>query len=138
MSLLPPLLAAVGLLAIPATGLATTLDPLAPYRWSARVVVASAPSADDPELARQRAVFAQMGRQATVRDLVLVEAVGDGATARALRDALGIGARGFTAVLVGKDGGAKLRAAHPLDAAALFPLIDAMPMRQQEKRDRGS
>lgn len=139
MSLLSRLLTSgIGLLAVSATAGAAGLDPLAPYRWSARVVVASAPTGDDPALVRQRAAFAQMGQQGKDRDLVLVEAVGSGAKARALREALDIDGHGFAAVLVGKDGAAKLRAAHPLDAAALFPLIDAMPMRQQEMRAGGS
>jgi Domain of unknown function (DUF4174) len=112
-------------------------NPLAAYRWSARVVVASAETADDPALLRQRAIFGRLGAEAKARDLVLVEAVGDSAGARALRQTLGIGRRGFTAVLVGKDGGAKLRASHPLDAAELFPVIDAMSMRRQEIRERG-
>jgi hypothetical protein len=112
-------------------------NPLAAYRWSSRVVVASAEAPDDPALARQRAFFDRFRAEAKARDLVLVEAVGDGASARALRAALGIGGRGFAAVLVGKDGGAKLRASHPLDAAELFPVIDAMPMRRQEMREHG-
>jgi hypothetical protein len=129
-----PLIAAS---ALASTAAVAASNPLASYRWSARVVVASASSADDPALARQRAIFAGMGGEAKARDLVLVEAVGEGAEARALRAALGINGRGFTAVLVGKDGGAKLRASHPLDAAALFPVIDAMPMRREERRERG-
>ncbi len=111
--------------------------PLQAYRGSSRVVVASAARADDPALAQQRAIFARLGEQAKSRDLILVEAVGDGAQARALRKALGVNSGRFAAVLVGKDGEAKLRAAHPLDAAALLPLIDAMPMRREEMRARG-
>ena len=131
------LLASLGMVfALPAG--AATPDPLAPYRWSARVIVASAPDVDDPALAHQRALFARMGRQAETRHLVLVEAVGDSAKARALREALDIDGRGFAAVLVGKDGGAKLRASHPLGPDDLFPVIDAMPMRQREMRGRGS
>ena len=111
--------------------------PWRPIAGASRVVVASAPGADDHALAQQRAVFAAMGAKAKVRDLVLVEAVGDGEQARALRAAVGLAAGGFGAALVGKDGETKLRAVHPLDAAALLPVIDAMPMRRQEKRDRG-
>jgi hypothetical protein len=129
-----PLIAA-SVLAISAAFAAN--NPLAAYRWSARIVVASAETPDDPARARQRAIFERFRAEAKARDLVLVEAVGDGANARALRQTLGIGGRGFAAVLVGKDGGAKLRASHPLDAAELFPVIDAMPMRRQEIRERG-
>jgi hypothetical protein len=42
----------------------------------------------------------------------------------------------FAAVLVGRDGGEKLRSAEPVPAEKLFDLIDAMPMRQREMRAR--
>jgi len=35
-------------------------------------------------------------------------------------------------VLIGKDGGEKLRSAQPITAERLFATIDAMPMRQSE------
>lgn len=40
----------------------------------------------------------------------------------------------FLAVLVGKDGEVKQANAHPLTAAELFAIIDAMPMRRQEMK----
>lgn len=107
-------------------------DPLARYRWSARVLVAVAPDPADPALARQRRLFAAIGADARERDLVLVEAVGP--SGETLSRALGCEPGAFTAVLVGKDGGAKLRSAEPLGADRLFPVIDAMPMRQDEAR----
>jgi len=116
---------------------AALADPLSAYRDQSRLVVASSPRADDPALARQRALFAALGRQAKARDLVLVEAVGDDPRALAIRKALDLGSGGFEAALVGKDGEVKLKRAAPLDAAALFPVIDAMPMRRQERRERG-
>ena len=44
----------------------------------------------------------------------------------------------FQAVLIGKDGGVKARWAEPVSLNALYELIDAMPMRQREMRERGS
>jgi hypothetical protein len=38
----------------------------------------------------------------------------------------------FRAVLIGRDGGVKLRQDEPILAADLFALIDSMPMRKQE------
>ena len=58
------------------------------------------------------------------------------AEAKALRLQLGLGNEPFQAVLVGKDGGAKLRAAKPISALELMATIDAMPMRQEEMRRR--
>lgn len=41
------------------------------------------------------------------------------------------------AILIGKDGKEKHRLPMPVDPDKLFGLIDAMPMRQQEMRERG-
>lgn len=127
------LLAAVAAapLAAPAFGAG---DPLAPYRWRSRVLVALAPSPADAALAAQRRLFAGLGVAARERDLVLVEATDDTPRGAALRRRFG--GEGFRAVLIGKDGGEKLSAAEPLGADALFPLIDSMPMRQDEMSRR--
>ena len=42
----------------------------------------------------------------------------------------------FVVILVGKDGGAKLRSAKPLSMEKLIETIDAMPMRQEEMRSK--
>ena len=42
----------------------------------------------------------------------------------------------FSVILIGKDGGVKLRSAEPVSAEAIFGLIDGMPMRQREMRNR--
>ena len=47
-----------------------------------------------------------------------------------LRAALAVD--GFEVLLVGKDGGVKLRQETPLSVDDLFATIDAMPMRQRE------
>ncbi|MCB1510262.1 MAG: DUF4174 domain-containing protein [Hyphomicrobiaceae bacterium] len=61
---------------------------------------------------------------------------GPGPGAAALRQPYGVNAGQFQAVLVGKDGGSKLRSAQPISARRLFGLIDAMRMRQQDMRRR--
>jgi len=38
----------------------------------------------------------------------------------------------FQVLLIGKDGGVKLRSSGPVSMKDLFGLIDSMPMRQQE------
>ena len=67
---------------------------------------------------------------------MLVVGSGDEPGARALRQAFDVGPDGFRAGLVGKDGGAKLSADAPLGPDRLFPVIDAMPMRQDETSRR--
>ena len=115
---------------------ATMAGPLDAYRWRSRVLVLSAPDPDDPDLRAQRAALGPMRGGAAERDLVVLEAVGDGAEARALRAHLSLPAGEFRAVLVGKDGGAKLTEAAPIPPEKLFATIDAMPMRRGEIRDR--
>jgi hypothetical protein len=119
----------LGLLGCPAV--AAPPDRLAPYRWKARLVLALASGAGDPRLSEQRRIFAAMGQGAAERDLVLVEALG--AEAELYRRRLGAGPEDF-ALLIGKDGGLKLAAPTPLGPEALFPTIDAMPMRRQEMK----
>ena len=46
------------------------------------------------------------------------------------------GAADFVVILIGKDGGEKLRSRHPLRVESLTKGIDAMPMRQDEMRSR--
>ena len=44
--------------------------------------------------------------------------------------------RGFMVVLIGKDGGVKLRKPLPYSVREISRTIDKMPMRQQEVEDR--
>jgi hypothetical protein len=45
-------------------------------------------------------------------------------------------AKTFSVVLIGKDGGEKLRRTTPLSPEELFAIVDAMPMRRAEIRER--
>jgi len=115
---------------------AATAGPLDAYRWRSRVLVLSAPDAADADLRAQRVALASLRSGAAERDLVVLEAIGDGAEARRLRAQLSLPAGEFRAVLVGKDGGAKLEAAAPIPPQTLFATIDAMPMRRSEIQER--
>ncbi len=111
---------------------------LAQMRWERRVLIVAAPSAQDPALAAQRRILGSWSVKGDERDLTIVEVVGDqvrgaGDTAPALRRKFRLAAT-FTAILIGKDGGEKLRSAHPFSAAVLERTIDAMPMRRAGRR----
>jgi len=54
--------------------------------------------------------------------------------AQSARRRFNIAPADFTVILIGKDGGEKLRSTKPLTLDKLFDTIDAMPMRQQEMR----
>ena len=124
-----PLLLAVALAASPS---------IAQMKWERRVLIVSAPTAADPTLAEQRRILAGWKTNAAARDLTIVEVVGDkvrgaGDPAASIRRKYHLPAS-FTAVLIGKDGGEKLRSAKPFPAAALEQTIDAMPMRKAGQR----
>jgi hypothetical protein len=111
---------------------------IAQMKWERRVLVVVAPTAADPHLAEQRRILAAWRRESDARDLTIVEVVGDrvsGATdlASAVRRKYRLPAA-FTAILIGKDGGEKLRSPRPFPAAALAETIDAMPMRRAGQR----
>ena len=56
----------------------------------------------------------------------------DTTQAQRLLSEFGIGASGFRVVLIGKDGGEKLRVSDVPDLAAIYAVIDGMPMRGRE------
>jgi hypothetical protein len=124
-----PILLAVALAASPA---------IAQMKWERRVLIVAAPSADDALLSKQRRVLGNWKANGDARDLTIVEVVGDqvrGASdsAATIRRKYRLPAA-FTAILIGKDGGEKLRSAKPFPAAALEATIDAMPMRKAGQR----
>ncbi|UZK69909.1 DUF4174 domain-containing protein [Sphingomonas sp. S1-29] len=109
-----------------------SLDSL---QWERRVLIVFAPSRDDSDLASQRRLLDK--RAMAERDLHVIEVVGDSVSgvrddAGRLRQRYGVSEREFQAVLLGKDGGLKLRRADPIAMALLSDTIDAMPMRRAE------
>lgn len=54
----------------------------------------------------------------------------------ALRLRFGVGPNQFLAVLLGEDGKAKLRSSRPVPMERLNSLIDSMPTRQEERKER--
>ena len=124
-----PILLAVALAASPT---------LAQMRWDRRVLIVAAPSPQDPELAEQRRILGNWTEKRDERDLTIVEVIGGqvrgaGDTAPALRREFRLPA-GFSAILIGKDGGEKLRSAEPFPTTLLEQTIDAMPMRRAGRR----
>ena len=101
---------------------------LSPHRL---VVVVGRP--DDPRVQAQTAMLARAQAALTERD-VIVQSLSPEA---ARRDRVDLGVASTTAfevLLIGKDGGVKLRRRGPVDPAELSSLIDTMPMRQQEMK----
>jgi hypothetical protein len=124
-----PILLAVALAASPT---------IAQMKWERRVLIVAAPLGNDAALAEQRRILVEWKANGDARDLTIVEVVGD--TVRGASDSAAQIRRkyhlptAFTAILIGKDGGEKLRSAKPFPAAALEATIDAMPMRRAGQR----
>lgn len=106
-------------------------------RWQKRVLLLCAPTATDAALLRQRQLLAPARTDLTARDLLVQEVLLDEVSPndkKYLTENLHVSATGFTALLVGKDGGVKRRETEPVAPKSLFSTIDVMPMRQQEMR----
>jgi len=121
---------------------------LSSQKWKNRVLLVFAPSSTHPAYQQQMQLFDKSKSGFVNRDLILVQVVASGesfANAKQidassvvdLRDRLKVGTQDFNVILLGKDGGVKRRETTPVQAKAIFDQIDAMPMRQQEMRERG-
>jgi hypothetical protein len=119
-------------------------DPLASERWKTRPVVVVVPTAGAPLLRKVESALQQTAtREAFIdREMVLYTVVAgrgqrnrknlEPAQTRALLGALALDAAGPpTFVLVGKDGGVKMRQGPDVDLQAVFAEIDRMPMRRR-------
>lgn len=99
------------------------IDTLDDLRWQARPVVVLGPA---PQVAAQIAALQPRAGALAERDVVLLT---DGPGAVAFGDGTG-----FQVLLIGKDGGVKLRDRRPITADRIIALIDTMPMRRREAR----
>ena len=122
-------------LSIVATASASAADPIAQYRWKNRLLVILAPSACNEAFEMQTNAYEQAKAEYHERDLVvLAEPDGNGPLHRRFHAPAGE----FRVILIGKDGHTALERSQPVGSQELFGLIDAMPMRRQEMRSKGS
>ena len=95
------------------------------------IVVVGRP--DDPRVHAEMQLIGNARAALDERDVV-VQTLSPEA-ARRERPELGVGAKtAFEVLLVGKDGGVKLRRSGPVDCREISALIDAMPMRREEMK----
>jgi hypothetical protein len=114
------------------------------YKWKYRPLVIFASDAGAPQLVAQRRIVAANRSALAERDIVVVWVVGNAVSAEfgptprenaaSLLARFGAEKGDFRAVLIGKDGGAKLTSASPITADRLYATVDAMPMRRNEMR----
>ena len=120
-----------------------TAAELSDYLWQRRPLLVFAPTENDPRLVETMRRIEASRCDFADRDMVLGLILTDGAStldgnvvdtdqAQRLRSEFGIGATGFSVVLIGKDGGEKLRVNDVPDLQAIYAVIDGMPMRGSE------
>ncbi|MCD9148873.1 DUF4174 domain-containing protein [Pseudophaeobacter flagellatus] len=106
---------------------------LASFQWHKRPVVVFADSPEDPRFKEQMTYLESEPQVLLDRDVVVLTDT-DPSAASSLRKALR--PRGFMLVLVGKDGGVKLRKPLPWTVRELSRSIDKFPDRLREVEDR--
>ena len=126
--------------------LAMTLD-ITQFQWKNRLLFLFAPNHDHPLFEPLHQSLAAQKTEAADRDLVIFEILESGPSsmntnyldpqeAQKLRDKFDVQRGRFAVILVGKDGGIKLNRRDPTQLAGIFALIDAMPMRRDEMRQK--
>ena len=116
---------------------------LGDYLWQRRPLLVFAPTDNDPRLVETMRRIEATRCDFADRDMVLGRIVADGTStldgqgvdtnqAQRLRSEFGIGTNSFSVVLIGKDGGEKLRVYEVPDLQAIYAVIDGMPMRGSE------
>ncbi|MEM8655674.1 MAG: DUF4174 domain-containing protein [Pseudomonadota bacterium] len=112
---------------------ATDVQDLSEFVWEKRPIIVFADSPNDPNFGLQMEYLEARADELAERDVVVLTDT-DPSIDSALR--LKFRPRGFMLVLVGKDGGVKLRKPFPWDVRELTRTIDKMPIRQREIRER--
>ena len=97
------------------------LPDLAAQQWKQRVLIIDTPSLQSAPYLQQISAFDAAAAGLKERDLQVITQTS---------------APAFRVRLVGKDGGVKLDRDTPMTTDALFALIDAMPMRQEDLSNR--
>jgi len=126
-----------------------TMINLDDYQWDNRLVLIFAPS-EEEEIYQSLTQSIQRDEAELVdRDIVVFHFLESGKSfveeqtiaaesEQKIRDQYNISSGKTTIILIGKDGGEKDRqTGTTIDLASLYPLIDRMPMRRREMREKG-
>ena len=116
---------------------------LSDYLWERRPLLLFAPTDSDPRLVETMRRIEASRCDFAERDMVLGRILAEGTStldgrvldtnqAQRLMSKFGISTDSFSVVLIGKDGGEKLRVADVPDLQAIYDVIDGMPMRARE------
>ena len=120
------------------------LTSLSALRNQARPLLIFSATPDDPQLGIQLRTLQEHAAEARERQIVAIALPFQtpspttlqfaGTEAAGARRHFHVAPGEFAVILIGKDGGAKLRSSTPISMARLIQTVDAMPMRQDEMR----
>ncbi|MFK7935298.1 MAG: DUF4174 domain-containing protein [Saprospiraceae bacterium] len=102
------------------------------HQWRERILLFFIPANEVATWEAQQQILAVDNQGLQERDLIFYKIENDSA----LQQNYAISNDRFTAILIGKDGGEKLRQHEPLTLKKLYSTIDVMPMRRSEIRKR--
>ena len=127
----------------PCSGKEISIDQ---FRWKNRIVVLFSSDSGSDAYQTQVNIFSSLKKELLDRDLILIslfdnecstlngETISDSSD-KSIRDSLSASDLSYSIILIGKDGGVKLKREMVLEPEELFHVIDRMPMRQREIRD---
>jgi len=134
---------------LPGSGRNAIAEPLniSQFQWKNRLLFLFAPNRNHPLFEPLHKSLAARKSEAADRDLVVFEILESGPSsmnteyldtqaAQKLRDKFDVQRGRFAVILVGKDGGIKLNRQEHTPLKDIFALIDAMPMRREEMRQK--
>ena len=115
------------------------------YQWKNRLLLLFASSEEDQAYLTLKKEIDRQAMEVKDRDLLVFYVLERGESrldqerlnphqALFLKKGLSVPPGRFMIVLIGKDGGEKIRQQSPVDLKEIFAIIDAMPMRQLEMK----
>ncbi|MEM8878452.1 MAG: DUF4174 domain-containing protein [Pseudomonadota bacterium] len=127
-------------------GLAKPALAFPQYRWQNRVLVLQVRNLNQLVLSQQKTALRADRDGLAIRDMAVFAMTADAVApvfgpAPDLAETSVVGrlpeGMDFRATLIGKDGGVKARWDEPVSLNELYAVIDVMPMRRREMRERG-
>lgn len=98
-----------------------------------RKIILFAPAADHPDLKAQKQILDKDPEGIKERNLKIEVVLYDAKNARLFKK-YKVAYKSFAFILIGKDGGEKLRSTETVSLEKLYSTIDAMPMRRSEMK----
>jgi hypothetical protein len=120
---------------------------LTQFQWKNRLLLLFAPDSSHPSFQHLQNQIIDQKSEVKDRDLVVFSVLVEGSSqmnttpidrreAESIRERFAVPPNDFRLILIGKDGGIKLKREDPVDLAEVFGLIDSMPMRINEMQQK--